>query len=73
MDLERAKRIFTAAEGLSRRDWETIRDYIDRAYEAAARDIELTPEAAQQTLMRMANERSGGWAQPEGARQTRMF
>lgn len=73
MDLERAKRIFTAAEGLSRRDWETIRDYIDRAYEAAARDIELAPEAAQQTLMRMANECGGGWAQPEGARQTRMF
>lgn len=40
----KAEAIFLAAEGLTRAEWEKIRELIDRKYEEAARQVKLSQE-----------------------------
>lgn len=40
----KAEAIFSAAEGLTRAEWEKIRELIDRKYDEAARRVQLSRE-----------------------------
>ena len=64
-----------ALTGVTRREWEIIKAYVDREFEAEARKLELTPVMAEQAQRRMASEQDVGKAVPlpEGNKQQRMW
>lgn len=64
-----------ALTGVTQREWEIIKAYVDREFEAEARKLELTPVMAEQAQRRMASEQDVGKAVPlpEGNKQQRMW
>jgi hypothetical protein len=65
----------SALAGVTQREWEIIKAYVDREFEAEARKLELTPVMAEQAQRRMASEQDVGKAVPlpEGNKQQRMW
>ena len=65
----------SALTGVKQREWEIIKAYVDREFEAEARKLELTPVMAEQAQRRMASEQDVGKAVPlpEGNKQQRMW
>lgn len=64
-----------ALMGVTQREWEIIKVYVDREFEAEARKLELTPVMAEQAQRRMASEQDVGKAVPlpEKDKQQRMW
>lgn len=66
--------ILAALEGASRREWELIREYIDREFDAEARRVTLSPAMAAHVQQTLASEQGIGESRPrEGSRQMKMF
>lgn len=66
--------ILAALEGASRREWELIREYIDREFDAEARRVTLSPLMATHIQQRLAAEQSLGEAKPrEADKQMKIF
>lgn len=65
----------SALTGVTQREWEIIKAYVDREFEAEARKLDLTPMMVEQVLRRMATEQDVGKAAPlpEKDKQQRMW
>jgi hypothetical protein len=71
---EKAQTILDALTGVSRAEWEIVREYIDRQYAAQASEVRMTQEGARDVIFRLAVERGIGRAEArQGSRQERMF
>ena len=74
MNRKAVEMILEALEGASRREWELIREYIDREFDAEARRVTLSPLMASHIQQRLAAEQSLGEAKPrEADKQMKMF
>lgn len=66
--------ITDALAGVPRAEWETVKRYIDQAYDAAASRLTLAPEDAETVARRLYYEQGMGDAPTQPAnRQERMF
>ena len=74
MEDKRVETILEALVGATRREWELIKEYIDREYDAEARLVTMSPLMADRAQRALACEQQIGTAKPrEGTRQTKMF
>ena len=74
MNRKAVEMILAALEGASRREWELIREYIDREFDAEARRVTLSPAMAAHVQQTLASEQGIGESRPrEGSRQMKMF